>query len=185
VIDFATRHRWRINGVVSTGTSGLVIEVDQSYGNCPKYIHTSNTPTGAAGADREPVFAGVALRAEDRRLIRRADTFFLGTTHPTSGADASHRGGPAGFVIAAHDRLWFPDYPGNNLFNSLGNIAVDPGAALLFLDFATGTMLQLSGQAALAWDDGDPADELHTGRGVSFTPERVVVTRMPRLPVGE
>jgi hypothetical protein len=46
-------------------------------------------------------------------------------------------------------------------------------------------LLQLSGRAALAWDDGDPADELHTGRGVSFTPERVVVTRMPSSPVGE
>jgi hypothetical protein len=46
-------------------------------------------------------------------------------------------------------------------------------------------MLQLSGQAALAWDDGDPANELQTGREVSFTPERVVVTRVPSSPVGE
>ena len=180
VIDFATRRRWRINGVVSPSPSGLVIEVDQSYGNCPKYIHTSITPDGAAGADREPVYTGEAMRAEDRLLIQRADTFFLGTTHPVSGADASHRGGPAGFVIAAHDRLWFPDYPGNNLFNSLGNIAVDPSAALLFIDFDMGTTLQLSGRAALTWDDSATADDIITGRGVSFTPERVVVTRMPR-----
>ena len=102
-----------------------MIEVAQSYGNCPKYIHTSNTLAGAAGTDRAPVFTGDALRAEDRRLIQHADTFFLGTTHPAFGADASHRGGSPGFVLAAHDRLWFPDYPGNNLFNSLGNIAVD------------------------------------------------------------
>lgn len=178
VIDFATRRRWRINGVLNTAAAGrLVIEVDQSYGNCPKYIHTSNSPAGAAGADREPIYTGEALRAEDRRLIQRADTFFLGTTHPQSGADASHRGGPPGFVLTAHDRLWFPDYAGNNLFNSLGNIAVDPSTALLFLDFDTGTALQLSGQAVLTWDDSAPADEVHTGRGVSFTPEQVVVTR--------
>jgi predicted pyridoxine 5'-phosphate oxidase superfamily flavin-nucleotide-binding protein len=180
VIDFATRRRWRINGVLTTSpSSGLVIEVDQSYGNCPKYIHTSNTPAGAAGADRQPVFTGDALRAEDRRLIQRADTFFLGTTHPASGADASHRGGSPGFVLAAHDRLWFPDYPGNNLFNSLGNIAVDPSTALVFIDFATGTTLQLAGRAELTWAD-QPVDDVYTGRGVSFTPERVVVTRMRR-----
>ncbi|WP_059021846.1 pyridoxamine 5'-phosphate oxidase family protein [Mycobacterium sp. M26] len=177
VIDFATRRRWRINGELSADPSGgLVIQVDQSYGNCPKYIHTDNTPAGAAGTNREAVFTGDALRAEDRRLIQRADTFFLGTTHPASGADASHRGGSPGFVLTAHDRLWFPDYPGNNLFNSLGNIAVDPSAALLFLDFDTGTTLQLSGRATLTWDDR-PADDGYTGRGVSFTPERVMVSR--------
>lgn len=177
VIDFATRRRWRINGELTTDPSGgLVIQVDQSYGNCPKYIHTANTPAGAAGANRDTVFTGDALRAEDRRMIQRADTFFLGTSHPTSGADASHRGGSPGFVLTAHDRLWFPDYPGNNLFNSLGNIAVDPSTALLFLDFDTGTTLQLSGRAVLTWDD-QPADDQYTGRGVSFTPERVVVTR--------
>lgn len=179
VIDFATRRRWRINGMLTTEPAGnLVIEVDQSYGNCPKYIQTSNSPAGASGADRELVFTGDRLRAEDRPLIQHADTFFLGTTHPASGADASHRGGSPGFVLTAHDRVWFPDYPGNNLFNSLGNIAVDPSTALLFVDFTTGTTLQLSGRAALTWDD-QPADDGYTGRGVSFTAEQVVVTRTP------
>lgn len=177
VIDFATRRRWRINGVVSESRSGgFAIEVDQSYGNCPKYIHTSNVWDSGIGSDRERVFTGDALRAEDRRLIQRADTFFLGTNHPLSGADASHRGGPPGFVLTAHDRLWFPDYPGNNLFNSLGNITADPSTALLFIDFTTGTTLQLSGQAALTWTD-EPAGDGYTGRGVSFTTERVVETR--------
>lgn len=183
VIDFATRRRWRINGMVTTSPAGGIdLEVDQSYGNCPKYItkRTLGTQTGSLGLQRNPIFAGDILRAEDRRLVQRADTFFLGTTHPTSGSDTSHRGGPAGFVTAVHDRLWFPDYAGNNLFNSLGNIAVDPSTALLFIDFVTGTTLQLSGEAALTWDDGGPADEVHTGRGVTFTPRHVVVTRMER-----
>lgn len=180
VIDFATRRRWRINGVVSASPSGgFDLEVDQSYGNCPKYItiRRLTTPAGSFGPQRDPVFAGDALRSQDRQLIQRADTFFLGTTHPMSGADASHRGGPPGFVTAVQNRLWFPDYAGNNLFNSLGNISVDPSAALLFIDFTTGTALRLSGEAALTWDDSAPADEVHTGCGVSFTPRRVVVTR--------
>lgn len=183
VIDFATRRRWRINGVLSASPSGgFDLNVDQSFGNCPKYItiRTLTAQAGSFGPQRDPIFTGHTLRAEDGLLIQRADTFFLGTTHPTSGTDASHRGGPAGFVTAVHDRLWFPDYAGNNLFNSLGNIAVDPSTALLFIDFGTGTTLQLSGEAALTWDDSAPADEVHTGRGVSFAPRHVVVTRMER-----
>jgi len=53
-------------------------------------------------------------------MIAASDTFFLGTTHPVRGSDASHRGGPAGFVRVDGDQLWWPDYPGNNLFNSFG-----------------------------------------------------------------
>ena len=51
-----------------------------------------------------------ALAAEDIELIRRADTFFLGTTHPERGSDVSHRGGPPGFACVDGDQLWWPDY---------------------------------------------------------------------------
>jgi hypothetical protein len=106
-------------------------------------------------------------------LIARADTFFLGTTHPERGTDASHRGGPPGFVRVERSSLWWPDYAGNNMFNSLGNLATDPTAALLFLDFSTGATLHLSGTARLEWttpeEDGDDAG---TGRRVRFTLEQ-------------
>ncbi len=181
VMNFATRRRFRVNGLLHrTDSDGLQIEVDQAYGNCPKYIEPRllGLPAGVSGPDRTPVFSGTGLRLEDHRLIEGADTFFLGTTHPASGSDASHRGGPAGFVRIEHDRLWWPDYPGNNMFNSLGNLAVDPSAALLFLDFGTGTTLQLSGTAALTWDDEPVDDGQSTGRAVVFTPQRVVVTEV-------
>jgi hypothetical protein len=72
-------------------------------------------------------------------------------------------------------QLWWPDYPGNNLFNSLGNITEDPHAALLFFDFLAGATLQLSGLASLQWTAaGDPGDDGGTGRRVSFIPHRVV-----------
>lgn len=173
VIDFAARRRLRVNGMLTQADSaGLVIEVDQAYGNCPKYIQPRRPaiPAGSAAA----VFDGSALRPAERALIEGADTFFLGTTHPASGNDASHRGGPAGFVRVDGDgRLSWPDYAGNNLFNSLGNIAVDPVTALLFLDFVTGAAVQLSGTAALEWSvsDGQEAE-----RSVAFAPERVRVT---------
>jgi predicted pyridoxine 5'-phosphate oxidase superfamily flavin-nucleotide-binding protein len=184
VIDFATRRRVRINGTLtSTGTDGLALEVDQAYGNCPKYIqhrHLALAEPNTA-ATRIPLFRGDLLRPNDIRSIEAADTFFLGTTHPEAGVDASHRGGPAGFVRVTGTRLWWPDYPGNNMFNSFGNLSVDPSAALLFVDFAAGNVLQLSGTAAVRWDQPATRDEGHTGRVVEFTPAQVIATMVPGL----
>ena len=107
-----------------------------------------------------------------------ADTFFLGTQHPDRGADASHKGGDPGFVrVEGTDVLW-PDYAGNNMFNSLGNLAVDPRAALLFIDFDTGGVLQLSGTAELEWRSADPAIG-DTGRWVRFRPADGVLRSSP------
>ncbi len=78
----------------------------------------------------------------------------------------------------AADQLWWPDYPGNNMFNSFGNLAVDSAAALLFIDFCTGQTLQLSGRAAVRWGDPNvPGDDAHTGRRAAFTAEQVVAGR--------
>jgi hypothetical protein len=66
---------------------------------------------------------------------------------------ASHRGGDRGFVrIAGDNRLEIPDYAGNNHFNTIGNLMLDSRAGLLFIDFATGSLLQLTGQATIDWD---------------------------------
>jgi predicted pyridoxine 5'-phosphate oxidase superfamily flavin-nucleotide-binding protein len=109
----------------------------------------------------------------DIALVRGSNTFLLGTTHPDHGNDASHRGGAPGFVRVEDERtLWWPDYPGNNMFNSLGNLAVDPTAALLFVDFATGATLHLSGRAELDRSPIASADDV-TGRRVRFTVEAV------------
>lgn len=176
VIDFAARRRFRINGQLTQRDSGgFTIEVDQGYGNCPKYIDPSVQPiTNRRRPDRTRVFTGTELRPEDRELIERSAAFFLGTTHPTSGNDASHRGGPAGFVRAEADSLWWPDYPGNSMFNSFGNLAVDPSAALLLVD--AGTTLHLSGTAEVVWDAEQSDDNLRTGRRVIFTAQRVIAT---------
>ncbi|MFJ1598859.1 pyridoxamine 5'-phosphate oxidase family protein [Streptomyces sp. NPDC088261] len=184
-IDFATRRRLRINGsLAGAGPSGLTVAVDQAYGNCPQYIQRRHLhrPPGRAGTAVPEVRSGDSLDAEGVRLVRAADTFFLGTAHPTRGADASHRGGTPGFVRADGDGLWWPDYPGNNMFNSLGNLAADSTAALLFLDFTTGTTLHLSGTAAVDWTaPGVPGDDGGTGRRVRFTPRHVVTTAVPVL----
>ncbi|MET9275917.1 pyridoxamine 5'-phosphate oxidase family protein [Kribbella sp. NPDC003557] len=166
-VEFAARRRVRLNGTLVEATDGLlVVDVEQAFGNCPQYI-----PQRLLSPDRsEPsgdVRRGSALEAQDVDLIESADSFFLGTVHPGRGADASHRGGPVGFVRIDGQGVWWPDYQGNNLFNSLGNIEVNPETALLFFEFTTGRTLQLSGTANIEW--GDDAD-----RSIRFSLERLV-----------
>src|SRR6185437_229825 len=161
VVELAARRRVRVNGTLTVAGGGLlVVEVEQVYGNCPQYIHQRLL---AGTADDQPgpggVRYGARLSAADAELIRAADTFFLGTVNPERGADTSHKGGAPGFVRVEGDQLWWRDYPGNNLFNSFGNLAVDPSAALLFLNFDTGETLQLSGTAEVDWTAaGRPGD---------------------------
>jgi uncharacterized protein len=182
VMEFAARRRVRVNGTLTQASSGrLVLAAEQAYGNCPRYIQPRVLSPGYPGqADAGPVRRGTALSPGDAALIRGADTFFLGTTHPGRGADASHRGSPPGFVHVAGGQLSWPDYPGNNLFNSLGNLAVNPEAALLFLDFRTGDTLQLSGTARIEWEEpGRPGAQGHTGRFTRFTLERLAAGHLP------
>jgi hypothetical protein len=197
VVEFATRRRVRVNGTLTGADGGaLVMEVEQAYGNCPQYIHQrllAQGNPGAAGAG--DVRRDEALAPADAELVRAADTFFLGTTNPERGSDTSHRGGAPGFVRVEGDRLWWRDYPGNNLFNSFGNLAVDPAAALLFLDFDTGRTLHLSGSAEVEWEvAGRPGEEGQTGRRAVFTLQRLVAGHLlpsrqvahspyPRVPV--
>jgi uncharacterized protein len=176
-IDYETRRRLRVNGTLrAVGQQRLQVEVEQVYGNCPQYIRRRRVESGPGvlAPGQAPV-RGDSLTPHHAGLIRRADTFFLGTVHPSRGADASHRGGPPGFVRPRETGLWWPDYPGNNMFNSLGNLAVDDTAALLFLDFATGATLHLSGTASLEWAGPDVApDAMETGRRVTFSLEALL-----------
>jgi predicted pyridoxine 5'-phosphate oxidase superfamily flavin-nucleotide-binding protein len=182
VVEFAARRRVRINGtLIQAGPERLVIEAEQAYGNCPQYIQQRVLiPGDPDRAGTGGLRHGRALSPEDIELVRGADTFFLGTTHPERGSDASHRGGPPGFVRVDGGQLWWPDYAGNNMFNSFGNLAIDPETALLFLDFTTGRTLQLSGTAAIEWGEpGRPGDDGHTGRRVRFTLRRLVAGHLP------
>ncbi len=154
VIDLAARSRLRVNGAAVLETDGAVrLALQQVYGNCQNYIQARTIVGTRAGEAR------AARRFEylDRRLQSRiagADTFFIATAHADAGADVSHRGGAPGFVrVESARRLIFPDYRGNRMFNTLGNIECDRRAGLLFPDFAGGDALQLTGAAEILWDD--------------------------------
>lgn len=176
-IDFATRRRIRINGeLVGADHASMTVRVDQSYGNCPKYIHRRAIDVASLTAppSKRPERTTL-LGPSDQAMIATSDTFFLGTSHPTRGSDASHRGGPPGFVrVDSPDRLWWPDFPGNNMFNSYGNLAVDDKAALLFLDFDTGATLHVTGTAHVRWTTpGATGDDGAVRRNVAFSVDAV------------
>jgi predicted pyridoxine 5'-phosphate oxidase superfamily flavin-nucleotide-binding protein len=171
-IDFATRRRLRINGeLVGADHASLTVRIDQSYGNCPKYIHRRTFDVAGLATPSKHPRRATLLDPAHQTMIAASDTFFLGTTHPTRGSDASHRGGPPGFVrVDSPSRLWWPDFPGNNMFNSYGNLAVDDEAALLFLDFDTGAALHVSGTAHVRWTSpGAAGDDGAVGRNVAFS----------------
>jgi uncharacterized protein len=167
-IQLQTRRRNRLNGRVSAlSERGITIEVDQSFGNCPKYI-AARTPSFAPGA---PLRAASAPRAETARLsdaaaalVSNADTCFIASAaaqtqtpdDPREGADVSHRGGKPGFVhverTATGTTLYMPDFAGNNAFNTLGNLARYPRAGLLVPDFESGDALMLACRTQIHWD---------------------------------
>ena len=168
-IEPHTRRRNRMNGTVeSIDGTGFSVAVQQSYGNCPKYIQA-----------REPVFTAAPRQAPAaqwmdtldlaaQRLIGSADTFFIATAHPAQiagddeadasahGVDVSHRGGRPGFVRVDEDGgLTVPDFLGNFFFNTLGNLAAHPRAGLLFIDFDTGEMLHVAVTAQIVWEGAE------------------------------
>ena len=163
-IEPHTRRRNRMNGIIeSAGERDINVRVSQSFGNCPKYIqarkpewvdHRKSTAAEMHRSDR--------LDEHARRLIRAADTFFIASAHPLAtdrrggpaqGIDVSHRGGKPGFVrVDGEEVLTVPDFIGNFLFNTLGNLTLNPRAGLLFLDFDSGERLHVAVTASIIWD---------------------------------
>ncbi|HEX6746529.1 MAG TPA: pyridoxamine 5'-phosphate oxidase family protein [Longimicrobium sp.] len=176
-IDLAARRRVRVNGWVEGAGAGLRLAVRQAYGNCPKYIQ-ARVVAGSLDPAAAIAARGTEMTDLQRAWIAAADTFFIASRADGGGADASHRGGAPGFVRVDDAReLRFPDYSGNTMFNTLGNLAVDPRCGLLFVDFARGATLQLTGRAEIEWDAPDPVRFPGAERIVSFAVEQVVETR--------
>jgi predicted pyridoxine 5'-phosphate oxidase superfamily flavin-nucleotide-binding protein len=167
VMQFDRRLRVRINGTLHRDGDTLILRISQFYGNCTKYIARRIPNESRAAMPSQSASLSSALTDAQRALIVRADTFFIATEHSESGADASHRGGRPGFVVTPDARtLLWPDYRGNNMFNTLGNLESDPRAGLLFIDFDSGASLQLTGKARV--DFGDPSTAAPTGRSIRF-----------------
>ena len=178
-IEYATRRRNRVSARVRRAGEYLELDVVQTFGNCPQYIQARTAtllPMIDEPVTQRTVVTIEALTERDTGLIAAADNFTIASHHAgeagvaSVGADVSHRGGPPGFVrVQDANTLEFPDYPGNNLFNTLGNIASDGRAGLTFMDFECGDLLYLTGNAEIVWEPLADAERhirfrIHAGR---------------------
>ncbi len=198
-IEPHTRRRNRMNGVVrALRARGFELQVRQSFGNCPKYIQARHARWIESDSTRVMPVAVQHMAQLDlaaTSLVRGADTFFIASAVPPAqieasaahGVDVSHRGGKPGFVRVQRgadgvDVLTVPDFAGNNMFNTLGNLALHPRAGLLFIDFARGDRLHITGEARVLWDGAELAAFAGALRLVQFRVREVLrISGAPRL----
>jgi len=183
VIDLETRRRLRINGVVDrSDAASLEMRIREAFGNCPKYIQKRVRVEGTVAREASAhVEQGSIFDDERRGFIARTDTLFVSSVHPERGVDVSHRGGHPGFVRSVDDRtLRIPDYSGNSMFQTLGNLEVDTRAGIAFIDFERHRALSATGRAVSSFGIEDPAHPTGgTGRYWSFTVDRWIEFSLP------
>ncbi|KAI1178002.1 hypothetical protein F4777DRAFT_586998 [Nemania sp. FL0916] len=176
-IDLETRDRLKlagrfIAGAATTTAPGVVnlemaFGVEEALGNCPKYLNKKHivphipTPelVGPSSSD------GLPLPQEAVDLIAKADLFFIASKHGDGSMDVNHRGGAPGFLRVFRNQpkssnntadsneegvvLVYPEYSGNRLYQTLGNLSEDPVAGLVVPDFETGDVLYLTGKTTI------------------------------------
>jgi len=168
-IQLETRRRNRANGrIVARDASSFSVEIEQSFGNCNQYIQAREPSFDASRLHSAgPVNnEGTRLSARASELLAATDTFFIATASAAAasgtdgeGVDVSHRGGRPGFVRVsdgpASTRLTIPDFRGNFIFNTFGNLEVNPRAGIVCADFSTGDVLSLTGTARVIWEGAE------------------------------
>jgi len=170
-IQLETRRRNRANGrIIARDAGSFTVKVEQSFGNCKQYIQ-AREPSFDAGLLETvgPVnVEGPHLSARARELLAGTDTFFIATAsaaansgNPGEGVDVSHRGGRPGFVHVSDGPratvLTIPDFRGNFVFNTFGNLEVNPRAGIVCPDFRSGDLLSATGTAHVIWEGAELA----------------------------
>lgn len=184
---FNTRRRNRLNGRISTVINGeFDVDVLQSFGNCPKYIQQRDFrfigDTNPAETEQNPV-TGNDFSSRERELITRSDTLFIASqfsedkNNRSHGVDVSHRGGMPGFVrVEDENTLLIPDFSGNNHFNTLGNLLLNPKAGLLFIDFERGNLLYATGKTDIIFSGEEVQGFSGAERVIRFTLDEYIFT---------
>lgn len=134
---------------VSIAEIQLVLKIEQSLGNCPKYLNSKHIEPAASN----PVLVSDSPQLPQKALdlLAKADLFFVSSAQHTTDMDTNHRGGPPGFLRVESNEesgvvLCWPEYSGNRLYQTLGNFLVNPLAGLSVPDFETGDMLYMTGK---------------------------------------
>lgn len=176
LIELQKRRRLRVNGHVGlVSANRLEVIVGQAFPVCPRYIQKRQPEAVATDEEASPAVpaAGAVLDGAVAAWIDAADTLFIASLGPAGEADVSHRGGRPGFVRRRGQVLRIPDYNGNSMFNTLGNLQVEPRCGLVLPDFDVARQLQLTGHARVCFDVADGIEHTGgTGRWIEFTVER-------------
>ena len=183
-IDFSTRERIRVNGVVkSSQNKKAEIVVVQAYGNCPQYIktRTSRFVADPKADAKNHFFACKEIDDQTKKLIENSEMMFVSSFNPkddiyeNGGVDINHKGGNPGFIKVEGNTLHIPDFVGNFAFNTLGNFILNPKAGITFFDFSKKKLILMSGDVSLFWDaDADQTYFLGAERMWSFTPSKII-----------
>ncbi|KAM3501169.1 hypothetical protein MY10362_005766 [Beauveria mimosiformis] len=161
-LDLESRDRVKLMGAMVAGSADvkdnklqMAFLVTESLGNCPKYLNRKRLQLREYREDIEVVKGGQGriLPEQAIRLLDEADMFFLSSTDGAS-MDTNHRGGPPGFVRVLKNEadeavLVYPEYSGNRLYQTLGNLKVNPLVGIVVPDFASSDVLYLSGSASI------------------------------------
>jgi ferredoxin-NADP reductase/predicted pyridoxine 5'-phosphate oxidase superfamily flavin-nucleotide-binding protein len=182
-IEPATRRRNRMTGRIgAVRPEGFMINILQTFGNCPQYIQARDIDILPPSAVVSPtIIRGGQFDARTCEIISQADTLFIATAYRdtegavTQGADVSHRGGKPGFVRVDDDRTFvFPDFSGNNHYNTIGNILLNPKAGFLFVDFEKRDIVYMTGSTEIVWDDEEIRAFAGAERLIRFQAEQII-----------
>ena len=129
------------------------MEPKDFYTNAQRKMQSDNESTKLA----DTIFHAVVteeLQPEQIGFIASRDFFFLSTVDAEGQPSVSYKGGPVGAVhVISPTQLAFPNYDGNGMFLSLGNIAETAKIGLLFIDFETPNRLRVQATASMHRDD--------------------------------
>lgn len=149
-LNFEKAMRIRINGKGHIKENKLYLSIDEIYSNCPKHIKKRVLQKETKSFDAKDIIKEKFLSKEVIKIISDIDTFFIATSHKEKGLDVSHKGGNKGFLkVLTTNQLLFEDMPGNNLYNSIGNIYTNPNINIFFIDFKNNDTCHIKGTAIL------------------------------------
>lgn len=159
-IDLNRRIRHRINGTslasMNRESRGLSLQVEEYSPNCPKYINRRQIihPSNKVPAINRDSKAEIRtqLTPDDQAFVRRMDTLWIGSYTPSVGADCNHRGGQPGFIrVISPSTIEWPEYRGNGMFFTSGNLESYDRAGVTLVDFESGSIIQMTGRATVDW----------------------------------
>ena len=174
-IDLATRDRLKLAGRFLVGSAvhtvpgvanlQMAFAVEEALGNCPKYLNKKHIVPHVPSPELVSIDNGLPLPREAVEVIEKADLFFIASKHGNGSMDVNHRGGSPGFVrVFRNDGsseggggdggdaglvLVYPEYSGNRLYQTLGNLNEDPVVGIAIPDFDTSNVLYLTGRTTI------------------------------------